>query len=232
MDVQIVVFPETRVAAVEHFGPPTLEHETARKLIRWKLERRLLDPLKYRSYGVHYTDPYTTAPADHHVDFCLSFEEDVGFNSFGIINKVIPRNRCAVARDIGSRYKNQAAVFLYNEWLPRLPVGVLPSRSQGVASFHAWHPKTAFGVDTRASHNAECNAPPIRACSAFYRTPARNCQPRWYCVSSRLSHLRKTDHLLGFNVPNFQSETTKDFDWMERRSLGRLQLCYIFENFR
>jgi AraC family transcriptional regulator len=119
MDVQIVMFPETRVAAVEHFGSPELEHDTARKLITWKLEQRLLDPLKHRSYGVHYTDPLTTPPSDHHVDFCLSIEREVEPNSFGVINKVIPHNRCAFARDIGSRYNNRAAVFLYEEWLPR-----------------------------------------------------------------------------------------------------------------
>ena len=119
MDIQIVVFPETKVAAIEHFGSPALEHDTARKLVAWKLEQRLLDPSKYRSYGVHYTDPRSTRPADHHVDFCLSVESAVGPNSFGIVDKVIPRNRCALARDIGSRYDNRAAVYLYEQWLPR-----------------------------------------------------------------------------------------------------------------
>src|SRR5258705_1393723 len=55
------------------------------------------------------------------------------------------------------------------------------------------------------------------------------------CASNRLPRLprlRETDHLLGFNVPNFQPETTKDFNRIERRSLGRLQLGYAFENFR
>jgi AraC family transcriptional regulator len=119
MDVHIVVFPETNVAAIEHFGSPALEHDTVRKLIAWKLEQRLLDPLKYRSYGIHYTDPDPTRPSDHHVDFCLSVESAVGPNPFGIINKVIPRNRCALARDIGSRYNNKAAVYLYETWLPQ-----------------------------------------------------------------------------------------------------------------
>ena len=119
MDVQIVVFPETRVAAVQHLGSPALEHDAVRKLIAWKLEQRLLDPLKHRSYGIHYTDSRTTPPLDHHVDFCLSIEREVGSNSFGIINKIIPRNRCALARDIGSRYNNKAAVYLYEEWLPQ-----------------------------------------------------------------------------------------------------------------
>ena len=37
MDVQIVVFPETKVAAVEHFGSPAFEHDTLQKLIAWPL---------------------------------------------------------------------------------------------------------------------------------------------------------------------------------------------------
>jgi AraC family transcriptional regulator len=119
MDVQIVWFPETKVAATEHFGSPALEHDTARKLIAWKLEQRLLDPLKHRSYGIHHTDPRATPPSDHRVDFCLSIEHDVEPNSFGVVDKVIPGNRCALARDIGSRHDNKAAVYLYETWLPR-----------------------------------------------------------------------------------------------------------------
>jgi AraC family transcriptional regulator len=118
MDVQIVVFPETKVAAIEHFGSPALEHATVQKLIAWKIEQRLVDQSKHRSYGIHYTNPRTTPPSAHHVDFCLSIEHDVAPNPLGIINKVIPRNRCALARDIGSRYNNQAAVYLYEQWLP------------------------------------------------------------------------------------------------------------------
>ena len=119
MDVEIVLFPETRVAAIEHIGSPALEHATARKLLAWKLENRLLDPLKHRSYGVHYTNPPTAPTSEHHVDFCLSIEADVAPNAYGIINKVIPGGRCARARDIGSRFNNKAAVYLYEEWLPK-----------------------------------------------------------------------------------------------------------------
>ena len=119
MNVEIVIFPETKVAAVEHRGSPAREHETVKKLIAWKLENRLLDSAKYRSYGVHYTDPRTTPPSAHRVDFCLSFEKDVGPNPYGIVNKIIPSVRCARARDIGSRSNNKAAVFLYETWLPQ-----------------------------------------------------------------------------------------------------------------
>jgi AraC family transcriptional regulator len=119
MEVQIVMFPETKVAAIEHYGSPSFEHDSVRKLIAWKLEQKLLDPTKYRIYGVHYTDPRTTRPSDHHVDFCLSVDHNIEPNAFGIVNKIIPRNRCALARDIGSRYNNKTAPYLYEEWLPR-----------------------------------------------------------------------------------------------------------------
>lgn len=118
MDVRIVQFPETPVAAVEHRGPPQLEHETAKRLVAWRL-RNQLPRDQHRSYGVHYTDPYTTPPADHRVDFCLSVEFEVSPNAEGVVNKIIPGGRCAVARHLGSRAHNAAAVFLYREWLPQ-----------------------------------------------------------------------------------------------------------------
>ena len=117
MDVQIVTFPETKVAAVEHRGPPQLEHDTARRLIEWRRLNQLRAD-RHRSYGVHYTDPYTTPPADHRVDFCISVDHDVPPNLHGVVNKVIPGGRCAMARHLGSRAHNAAAVFLYEEWLP------------------------------------------------------------------------------------------------------------------
>lgn len=119
MQVKITTFPETKVALIEHRGPPTLEYETAKKLIAWKLDNGLLDQTRFRSYGLHYTDPFNTPPADHRVDFCLSVEEDVAENPQGITSKVIPALRCAYARDIGSRFNNQAADYLYNVWLPQ-----------------------------------------------------------------------------------------------------------------
>ena len=119
MDVKIFIFPETKVAAIEHHGSPTLEHDTARKLIAWKLAHRFLDPLKYRSYGVHHTNPRTTPHAEHRVDFCLSIEEHVGPNPYGISNKLIPGGRRARARDVGGRSNNQAAAYLYDTWLPQ-----------------------------------------------------------------------------------------------------------------
>ena len=118
MDVRIVDFPETNVAVAEHHGPPEREYETSRKLIEWRIQNRL-SPAQHRTYGVHYTDPSTIPPADHRVDFCVSYDLPVQPNRQGIIGKIIPANRCAVARHIGSRAHNAAALYLYREWLPR-----------------------------------------------------------------------------------------------------------------
>jgi AraC family transcriptional regulator len=73
----------------------------------------------HRTYGVHYTDPQSAPPAEHRVDFCVTYEDSVQPNPQGIISKIIPANRCAVARHLGSRRHNSAAVYLYREWLPR-----------------------------------------------------------------------------------------------------------------
>lgn len=117
MDVRIVQFPETRVAVAEHRGPPSLEHETSRRLIAWRIANRL-PPERHATYGVHYTDPASTAAADHRVDFCVAFEHDVTPNAHGIVGKTIPGGRCAVARHLGSRDYVGEADELSAAWLP------------------------------------------------------------------------------------------------------------------
>ncbi len=118
MEVRIVAFQETRVAVAEHRGPPALEYETSRRLIEWRIQHRL-SPATHRTFGVHYTDPYTSAPADHRVDFCVTYDQPVQANFLGIVSKIIPACRCALATHFGSRAHNAAAVYLYREWLPQ-----------------------------------------------------------------------------------------------------------------
>jgi AraC family transcriptional regulator len=119
MQVKIVRFPETRVAAISHVGPPSQEHDTVRKLVAWKLAHRLVDPVLNRTYGLHYTDHRAVAPANHRVDFCLSHDGDIEPNEYGIFESIIPAQKCALARDVGSRLDNKAAQYLYDQWLPR-----------------------------------------------------------------------------------------------------------------
>lgn len=118
MEVHTVTFPETKVALITHLGSPQDEHATALKLVSWKLAKRLLDQSKYRSYGLHYSTSRTASSEQYRVDFCLSIEEDVGPNTVGIVQGVIPSMRCAYARDVGSRLNNKAAFFLLEDWLP------------------------------------------------------------------------------------------------------------------
>jgi AraC family transcriptional regulator len=118
MHVVIVTFPQTKVAAITHVGSPFQEHDTARKLIAWKIENHLLDPLRNRSYGLHYRDPNGPDPSKYQVDFCLSIDGAVPENGHGIVEMTIPSLKCALARDVGSRTNNQAAKYLYETWLP------------------------------------------------------------------------------------------------------------------
>ena len=117
MEVRIVQFPQTQVAVAEHRGPAELEDETSKKLIEWRIQHRL-SPANHRTYGVHYTDSQSVAPSAHRVDFCVTFDQPVQPNHQGIISKIIPACRCAVAQHLGSRRFNAAAVYLYREWLP------------------------------------------------------------------------------------------------------------------
>jgi hypothetical protein len=56
----------------------------------------------------------------------------------------------------------------------------------------------------------------------FLRIHTSNCRP----------YLSEADHLLRFHIPNLQTQTTNDFDGIERGSLWRLQLHYIIEDLR
>ena len=117
MHVRIVNFPLTPVAAVEHRGPAEREYETSARLIAWRRAHGV-SPEHHRTFGIHYTDPRTTPPQQHQVDFCVSYEQPIAPNEFGVVGKVIPACRCAVARHLGSRQHNLAAVYLHQEWLP------------------------------------------------------------------------------------------------------------------
>ena len=117
MPVHIVNFPETRVAALEHHGPESQTYQSTMKFIEWRQANRI-GPEQGNTYGIHYTDPANTIPEDFRLDICVSVEHEVTQNPQGVINKIIPACRCAVARHKGSRDHVSAAEYLVNEWLP------------------------------------------------------------------------------------------------------------------
>ena len=118
MQVEIVTFPETQIAVVEHRGSPAMEYESVKKLVLWCMQNKLPPSDKHRSYGIHYDDPSRVSASQYRVDFCISVDHRVAANSQGVINKVIPELRCARARHHGSRDNITAARYLYEQWLP------------------------------------------------------------------------------------------------------------------
>lgn len=119
IQVSIVDFPETKVAVFEYIGSPKLEHEAVARFVAWRKLNGLPPSALHRSYGVYYNDPRSAPVGEYRVDLCVSVSEDVPANEMGVLNKIIPARRCAVARHIGSRDNVVAAAYLYEQWLPQ-----------------------------------------------------------------------------------------------------------------
>lgn len=115
--VEIVDFPETLIAALEHHGPEQMTYNTTLKFIEWR-QANGMRPGVGNTYGIHYNDPETTAPEDYRLDIALSVTAPVAPNPQGVVNKVIPGGRCARVRHFGSRHDVTPARWLYSEWLP------------------------------------------------------------------------------------------------------------------
>ncbi|MFT7549604.1 MAG: AraC family transcriptional regulator [Candidatus Azotimanducaceae bacterium] len=117
MNIEIVDFPETKIAVVEHSGAPEKEYESVNQLVAWRMANKLPPSDLHKSYGIHYNDPNQVRSSEYRVDLCVSVLQDVSANSFGVVNKTIPALRCAKVRHLGSRENVTAARYLYEEWL-------------------------------------------------------------------------------------------------------------------
>jgi AraC family transcriptional regulator len=117
MQVNIIDFPETMIAALEHHGPEHLVYNTTRKFIEWR-QANGIKPGQGNTYGIHYSDPVSTLPEDYRLDICVSVDNPVAENPQGVVNKAIPAGRCAIVRHRGSRDYIPAADYLYRKWLP------------------------------------------------------------------------------------------------------------------
>jgi AraC family transcriptional regulator len=119
MDVKIVNFEETKVAALEHRGPPELVNDSARLFIEWRKESKLSPKQTSKTFGIAYDDPDRVEAAAFRFDICGSVAVSVPANRQGVVNKVIPGGRCAVVCHPGSHDRiGEAAYHLYREWLP------------------------------------------------------------------------------------------------------------------
>jgi AraC family transcriptional regulator len=119
VQVKIVHFPETKVAALEHRGDPRLVGDSVRTFIAWRKQNGL-PPRLSATFNIVHDNPEEVAPEDHRFDICAATEREVKENPFGVVGKTIPGGRCAVLRHVGSDDTLGASVrYLYAEWLPQ-----------------------------------------------------------------------------------------------------------------
>lgn len=119
LTVSIVDFKPTRVAAIEHRGPPELINRTVGRFIEWRKASGLSPVATARSFGIAYDNPDTTPPAQFRFDICGSVDGEVPPNDYGIVGKTIAGGRCAVVRHLGSHARIGESIYpLFREWLP------------------------------------------------------------------------------------------------------------------
>jgi AraC family transcriptional regulator len=119
MQVSIVDFKETAIAALEHLGDPRLVNDTVKRFIEWRKQSGLSPITTSRTLGIPYENPDVVAPELFRFDVCGEITEPIPENRQGVVNKIIPGGRCAVTRHLGSRDHIGASIYpLYREWLP------------------------------------------------------------------------------------------------------------------
>jgi len=119
MTPKIVEFAETRVAALEHHGPPQRVMESVARFIEWRKSCRDSPATLRRTFGINYHDASSSAPEAYRFDICGELTGPLTPNDAGVVEKLIPRGRCAVARHVGSTDALTETVReLYAKWLP------------------------------------------------------------------------------------------------------------------
>jgi AraC family transcriptional regulator len=118
--VNIVDFPETRIAALEHRGDPAHIGDTIRTFVRWRKQQGL-SPKVSKTFNIFYVDSEDVPPEQFRMDVCVSITTDtIDQNDIGVVAKAIPAGRCAKLRHVGSDENLDAAIhFLYAQWLPQ-----------------------------------------------------------------------------------------------------------------
>jgi AraC family transcriptional regulator len=119
MQVRIVEFPNTRVAALEHYGPIGRVNESVRKFVDWRKESGQSPASSSRTFGIPHSNPDTTPADEFRFDICGEIDEPVAPNVYGVRELVIPAARCAVVRHAGSTDHIGETIYpIYRDWLP------------------------------------------------------------------------------------------------------------------
>ncbi|GAA0209035.1 AraC family transcriptional regulator [Kangiella japonica] len=116
-NVEIVEFPRTQVAAIEHLGSPNNIMATVEKFIEWRRANHL-PPSKSATYNIFYNDPQATPADEFHMDICCAMTQPIATNPQNVAAKVIAASTCAKVRFTGSEQGlGRALDYLYGEWL-------------------------------------------------------------------------------------------------------------------
>ncbi|AXI02831.1 AraC family transcriptional regulator [Aquirhabdus parva] len=116
--VQIINFPETQIAALEHRGDPQLLGQSIRRFIEWRKQHQLTPSLS-KTFNILYEDPENIDPEQYRIDIGVETNMLIKDDSIGMVSKTIPSGRCAVLRHIGSDDLLRKAIHnLYAIWLP------------------------------------------------------------------------------------------------------------------
>ena len=119
MQVRIIDFAETRVAALEHIGSAGLVNESVRKFVDWRRESGQSPMPSSRTFGIPHNNPDTTPADEFRFDICGEIDEAVAPNVYGVRDLVIPGGRCAVVRHSGSTdHVGETSYPIYRDWLP------------------------------------------------------------------------------------------------------------------
>lgn len=119
MQVRIVSFPETRVAALAHQGSPGLLEQSVRRFMAWRQHSGQSPVRSSRSFGIAYANPDTTPPEEFRFDICGELREPLAPNDFGVRELLMPACRCAVVRHVGSTDHIGETIYpIFRDWLP------------------------------------------------------------------------------------------------------------------
>jgi AraC family transcriptional regulator len=120
MNPHLVQFETTRIAVLEHQGPPDTLLASVGRFIQWRKASGDSPIIRCRTFGISYGDPESMGAAPFRFDICGELQGALHPNDVGIIEKVIPGGPCAVARHIGSTDAiGDTVTALYAGWLPQ-----------------------------------------------------------------------------------------------------------------
>ncbi|HEU4601654.1 MAG TPA: AraC family transcriptional regulator [Steroidobacteraceae bacterium] len=116
--VEIIEFPATQIALLEHRGDPRHIGDSIRKLIAWRKEHRL-HPSVSATFNLLYEDPEAVPAEQFRIGLAAATLDPVASNEYGVVACTIPAGRCARLRVVGSDTVWERALrHLYSEWLP------------------------------------------------------------------------------------------------------------------